>query len=147
MIDTPAAAPSWLTVVGSVYYQSGSAAVVAAETRSQRVLAGGEQPWQRSFSAGPDWQPLPCGWLEGGAALLVLANEPPQWRVVPTAEERAAARALVVELALLPPGGGAPLPFALVRPGEDCRFEPASLRLAARCPAGAARVTLTLLPL
>lgn len=142
----------WLTVCESVYYQADGSSPTIAESRFMRLLVGEEQPYSRTFRVGQQWKELDAGWLaECGSSLLTLANEMPQWQVVPTAEEKAEAAARQVELALAGEEAGQwtspPRAFALLRPGESVRFEPLNLSaLRLRCRSGETRVTLTLLP-
>lgn len=144
MIEAPSL-QHWLTVVETVYFQAGIGTPVYTEARFTRLLTSDEQPYQRAQKVGREWQVLDAGWLAGeGASLLVLANEFPQWRVVPTAAERLDAMAKVVEVCI----GEAFTPFACIRPGEDCRFEPLDLTaLRLRCRHGETKVTATLIPL
>lgn len=143
-IETPAV-QHWLTVVETVYFQAGAGTPVYTEARFARLLASEEQPYQRVQKVGQEWQALDAGWLAGeGASLLVLANEFPQWRVVPTPDERLDAMAKVVEVCI----GERSTPFAFIRPGEDCRFEPSDLTaLRLRCRHGETKITATLIPL
>lgn len=134
---------------------------VSVQSRYARLCDTNEQPWERRFSVGEDWQPLDCGWLEGGCSRLVLANKPGRRQNLPTKEERDADAARVVELALFaappedpnrtmhspPRPDPVTAPFAAVRPGDCIDFEPLCLAvLRVRCRAGSAECVLTLFP-
>jgi len=141
----PAPAPgSYLVVVEQVYYQVRGEEPAAAESRYARHVSGDEQCYERHVRAGPEWRPLDLGWLAGRPlSLLVLRNdEGRHLDANPTPERRRELDGRVVELAQ--DGGGA---FALVRPGESLRLEPADpARLRLRCRAGAARCVLGAYP-
>lgn len=119
-----------------------------------------EQPWgPRHVQVGPEWVPLPDGWggeFAAQAAAVVLFNREGTFRTVtPTPEEREAARAKVVEVGVAtvwPDGLEATdtvEPFACVRPltSQPIQLPPGGLgRLRLRCPAGKARVSVTIFP-
>lgn len=120
-------------------------------------LESDEQPWgPRHLAVGPEWTPLPEGW--GGdfaeAALLVnVFNREGAFRTrTPTPEEREAALARVVELGVAvrtTPTTETVVPFAAVRPltCQPLQLPPGGLRgLRARCPAGEARISVTIFP-
>lgn len=136
------ARPARITVVETVYHQPPDAqpATVAA-SRFGRALAHGadRRPDSYLMAVGADWTPLDCGRVPD-CGLLVLVNEEGRFVAVqPTPAERAAAEAKVAEVGV----GG--VPFALLRPGESCRFEPAAA-VELRCRAGSARVSVHLVP-
>ena len=110
-----------------------------------RTLDGDEQVWRRECVVGPEWQPLPLGWLEGQqVGLLVVTNEEGKFtQVQPAAEERAAALARVVELGVL--AGPVPAPVTLVRPLTSVMLEPL-LPVWARCRTDKAKITVTAVP-
>jgi hypothetical protein len=120
------------------------------ESRYSRPLTEDEQPYgPRHLKVGPGWAPLDTGWV-AGPALLLLSNPRPAWSRQPTADQRKEAEGRVVEVgwdSQRGPGYESTFPFALVRPGESCRFEPAAaLRLRVRCLAGECRLTVVALP-
>lgn len=131
-------------VTETVYYQSSdSGQPIAAVSRFGGPLVTDEQPFVRKFKVGPEWMPLPIGWIKS-ASQLVLSNDLDPPTVIPTEEERAKADARIIEVAV---GSPADFIFACVRPGHSCRFEPVDLAdLLVRCPAGETRATVTLIP-
>jgi hypothetical protein len=132
---------SRLVVVETVSCHPQGQDPVAVESRFARPLATLEQPFVRRFSVGSSWQALPPGWLER-ASMLVLSNDEGKAPLVrPTQKEKQVLASRVVEV------GVGPLAFALVGPGESCRFSPHDLgSLRVRCQAGEAKCTLTLIP-
>lgn len=156
-----------LLVIEQVVHRAPGVNAVSTETRHAAQLATSEQPWQRHFSAGPEWKPLDCGWLDGGASMLVLENRGGGPRTTnPTAEEAAAERDRVVELGVVPPvpppgpprdmhaaelprGSAEPLLVSPVPAGLSCRLPPGDPTLyRVRCRHGlSARCVLTLFPL
>lgn len=149
--------PSRLTVVESVYHQSPNSQPIGVEARYGRLLATDEQPYVRKFTVGPQRQRLPLGWLAGteenggpGPAcvgLLCVANDEGRQRtVMPTPEERASSDARLITLAVAVTESLS-VAFAVVRPGESCRFEPSCAgNLIVWCEQGEVKCTLTALP-
>jgi len=150
-----------VTCTVSHFPADGSQPTVAGGPCS-RWLATTEQCYVRKATVGESWQPLPDGWLKE-AGMLLITNEKVRWAAQPTAEERAAAEAKVLEvgMAVVGPSTSSPAlnqaienlkpgyiqPFALVRPGESVRLEPvdlATLRL--RCRMGESRITVSVFP-
>jgi len=135
-----------------------------------RWLESAEQPFERHLAVTDKWQQLEYGWLPPeGVGMLTLRNIEGFYQVVPTPEERTEVEERVIELAIrLAPGGHFALtqenkspwsvgddhdrdflvtPFARIRPGECCQFEPANLEhVAVRCRRGKAKAVLLLCP-
>lgn len=145
-LSAPPPAQAWLFVTEVVYFQSGGGMPEGVESRFMRQLASDERPYPPRPKVGAQWCPLECGWLaDGGVGLVVLANEVTRFRVIPTPEEKAQAEARIIEVGVA--AGEAVVAFALVRPGESARFEPADVKaLRLRCRAGEAKVSVTLIP-
>lgn len=141
-----------ITVTEQAVHQPADALPTAVEWPPfSRELRSDEQPYgPRRVAAGPRWQRLDQGWLDGApVGMLFLRNEGAGARETrPTEEERALDAALVVELSLCPDGGASQPPFALVRPGETCRYEPHPQAPPPylRCPCGTVRVSYVLYP-
>lgn len=134
--------PPRVTVIEQVYYQHPEASPEGVETRYTVMLdPEGEQPWVRRFKVGPEWKFLECGWIKS-ASLLILANETGKVQsVIPTPEQKRETEERVIQL------GIAGCTIVQVRPGTDCRLEPADLpSLLIRCPTGEARAVLRLYP-
>ncbi len=141
-----------LTVVSHVYHQPADSSPSDTPVQYSQAIESEEEPWRRWFNAREEWQPLQCGWVEQ-ASLLILCNDEGKWlQRNPTAEERAAVEAKVVELGIGDDPGGPviiedTLPFAEVHPGRGCQFTPtAASRIYVRCRRGNARCVLTLIP-
>lgn len=147
---------AYLTVVETVYHQPAGGQPISVNGNWGRQLTTDSQPYLRRLKVGPDWQTLDLGWLgeDGeGVGLLVLVNTEGQFLAVnPTAVEKAATGARVVELAV----EAAPnpntfetqiVPFAELSPGESLRYKPLDPRiLKIRCRVGEAKVSLSLFP-
>jgi hypothetical protein len=139
----------------TLYHHSPGEEPTAADVRSGRWVGSEEQPYSRPLCrAGTDWAPLDLGWLAGRpvSRVLIENREGKFLQVNPTPDERAAAEARVIEVAVQAHVDSDPprvvvLPFALVRPGECLPFEPvdpAALRV--RCAAGPAKFSLLVVP-
>lgn len=136
-----------ITVLDTINYVPVSGATLPVQTNYNRLLKTDEQPYTRNCRIGEQWVKLDSGWLTE-ASQLKVSNEEGRFPVVyPTQEERAESMERVVEIGLCI-AADPPVRFALIRPGESCRFEPADLsRLYLRCRKGTARVTVTVIPL
>jgi hypothetical protein len=138
-----------LGVVETVYLQRPGGQPVSVESRFSRRLLSDEQPYLRQFKVGPEWTLLDRGWLTE-CSCLVLSNEEGRFhQVQPTPEERDAALRKVVEVGVCFNDDMRDLiyRFAVVRPLESGRFEPADLAaIRIRCLDGPAKVSLTLFP-
>lgn len=139
--------PAHMTVVEYVTHQPHDhEATAVGSTPFLRMLRSDEQPYVRHATVGEAWQRLDRGWLESAGMLLVENKEGQFTQVQPREEERKAALMRVVEVGL---AGANPQPtrFAVVRPAESCRFEPADVTgLWLRCRFGTARVIISLIP-
>jgi hypothetical protein len=135
-----------LFVVEQVYHQPAGQSPTSVESRFGRWLGSDEQPHLRPMTVGPNWQPLDTGWVGEKVGHIVIANEEGKSRLrQPTEAERQETEAKVVEIGV--ESDHLVDTFALVRPGETCRFEPAAagmLRL--RCRVGAACCSVAVLP-
>lgn len=130
-----------LTVADSVVWQPMDGNPVAHEWPPySRWIEGDDEPYQRTYTVGSEWTPLDLGWLAGkDVGMLCLRNVGPR----PPAGEMG----LVVEVGV--PIDATPIlqPFARVRPGADCRFEPHNGGdMFVCCPAGKARLTVFAVP-
>jgi hypothetical protein len=108
-----------------------------------RELGSDEAPFCRpGMRVGPEWVPIDPGWLAGQpVGMLCLRNDGALPRATqPTDLEREADAGLIVELRC------EGVVFALVRPGETCRFEPAGTSWHVCCAAGRTRVSYVLYP-
>jgi len=120
---------SRLTVVDTVYYQPPGCSPTCAEGHFSRAVETDEQVWARQTSAGENWSPLQVGWVKKASSLLII-NSKSSPGPMELADSREPVR-----------------PFAVIRPGESARFEPADPEtLVIRCTAGAGRYELTLIP-
>lgn len=137
--------PSRLVVVESVYCQQEGEQPDSLDAGYARWLTTDQQPLvRRRLTIGPEWQPLDCQWLDK-AGLLVLENvEGRNLARQPSADELAAIRGRVIELAY----AGTPLDRSwLIPPGESFRGCPANLDgLRIRCRCGQAKALLSLFP-
>ncbi len=134
-----------LTVVDAVYFSPHDGQPIEYRTPFGRELLTDERPYSRPLTVGPEWVEVDLGWLKDvGVSMVVVQNDEGRYRqTVPSPEERASESDRVVEVAA---ETGVP-PFALVRPTESCRFEPArATGLALRCRSGSAKVTVVLVP-
>lgn len=104
-------------------------------------LYSDEQIWRREFKVGPEWMPLPLGWLEGQPISLIILhnNEGRFTQLIPTPEERADAMARIVEV------GVGETPFTVVRPLQSRDFEPVG-PINVRCRTSSAKLTITAVP-
>lgn len=157
-----------LIAVGSVTHISPDGRPYTHEMTCGRLLSGSEQPYLRvPWKVGPKWQPLDAGWLvEDGqppvSHVVLSNNEGRNLQTIPDDKTRAAIAARVVEIGLALPsasgdmwdddsgdqsGASEAVPFAIVRPGDSCRFEPADVaKIMVRCRAGAATCQLSVFP-
>lgn len=147
----PRPAVARLTVVETVYHQAAPNDPTCTEARFGRVIESDEQPYKRQIVVRERWDELDLGWLKGKPiGQLILSNAPTNWQRWPTPEEKAEAEARVVEITHVEPDEAIErfaAPFARVRPGESCRFEPVDPgALRVRCRSGETRATLTLIP-
>lgn len=133
-----------LSVIDAVYYQSPQGEPVVTESRFARWLSTTEQPYSRRLLIGEDWTALDTGWLEQ-TGMLVLENEGlPPGPEQPSAEERAAAPARILEVACCGMNRGC----WIIPPGESMRAQPdgnpAQIRV--RCRQGQTHCKVTLYP-
>lgn len=148
-----------LTVVEKVYHQQHGEQPIQIERSFERRLQTQDAPYNGHprRMIGEDWTPLDFGWLEDGgvSAAYILNDEGKNLKMMPTAEEKSAIAAKVLEIAnvvdLLDIDGTAkPTPVGMiitVPPGETCllsldNFD--SIRV--RCRSSVARVSIWLFP-
>lgn len=141
---TPQAAPSAarLLVMDVVHWQATGEQPVPREHTGVSLLASPADPCMRTITAEEQWQPL-CGvsgWIDD-PGLMVLSNVEGRFtQRVPSADEREAAEARIVEVGLMV---GADIePFEEVRPGLSARLWPTAAsfkRLFFRCRTTTAR--------
>lgn len=156
--DMPAFSPasvSRLTVVETMYFQPHGEDAVSLGKPFSRQLKG-EEHWQRTIRVGPEWVEIKGCWLEKASVIRVANDEGKTVQVIPTPEQKAVSAAKIMEVGIVavesatatmhdPPNE--PIGFALVAPGEDCRFEPTAWeRLRFRCLKGEVRITVSILP-
>lgn len=137
-------------VVETIYHIQVNEQPTSVETRYGRILKTDEQPFTRRFKVGPEWIPLPSGWL-AEASLLLLSNEgaAEPVRGNPTPEQAAQAAAMVVDVAFNPCVEKLDsVPALLIPPGESMRVIPADLKtIRLRCLTGLVKCVLTLFPM
>jgi hypothetical protein len=112
-----------------------------------RMLETDEQVWRREIPIGPDWEPIPLGWLaDKPIALITIHNREGRFtQLQPTPEERAAATARIVEVGVV--HKDVLVPFSQCRPLESCMFEPlAGRQYFLRCKTDGAKVTVVGVP-
>lgn len=154
-----------LTVLHTTYYQAPGQEPTSVECNYGDWLQTDEQPYSRRITVGPDWVPVDLGWIRD-PGYVVITNEAPTFRTLPTPEERADAYARVVEVGVevpsppeaktvrdmhapprATPTGPVIMPVWLVGPGKDLPgvlSNPGCLRV--RCTHGACRITITAYP-
>jgi hypothetical protein len=132
---------SRIVVSEKAYFQPfGETALDLSSEPFSRWLSTDEQPFQRKQKAHEEWRPLEAGWLEA-AGMVLLENERVRFQVQPTPAQVAEAQEKIVEVR------AGETVFAIIRPGESCRFEPTDLKtLSLRCRSGECRVNVTILP-
>lgn len=136
-----------LTVVETLYHQSGHQEAESFGLSYERDLVTEEQVYDRRDKATEVWQDLRLGWFtdkELGCSLLRIVNhEGQQFQTIPTPEELAEVMGRVLEFCY---AGGEETPF-LVRPKESTKLSPSTLKgLRIRCRKGTARYTVTAFP-
>lgn len=108
-----------LTINELVYHQLLSeSAQVVGENRTGRFLHNEEVPYNRPTTVGTEWTDLDLKWVDRPTQIYLENITGYDRQVIPTPEELADDDARVVEVA------NGTVPFARVRPGESCRFEP-----------------------
>jgi hypothetical protein len=132
---------SRLVVSEKAYFQPyAEPAVDLSSEPFSRWLSTDEQPFQRKQKANEEWRPLELGWVET-AGMVLLENERTRFQVQPSEAQATEAKEKIVEVKQ----GEAV--FAIIRPGESCRFEPTDPKnLSLRCRSGECRVNVTILP-
>jgi hypothetical protein len=130
-----------ITVLKTVYFRPADGQPTAYEARWTRPLASSEDPYVRTLTATTSWQALDVGWIKDAGLLIVLNVEGrvQHRRLAP--EERQAAAARVLEIAV-----GSEPPW-LVPPGESFVGQPADAkRLRIRCQSETAKYQVILIP-
>lgn len=135
---------SHITIVDMTYYRAEGEQPIVVSSRFGRDLQTTEQPYIRRVTITEKWEQLQLGWIQQ-CGLLILAVDPPSYKVQPTPEERNEAESKVVEVIwnLDNPQWGIRIP-----PGEDARFQPiyripeTEFRLYARCLNGQTKLTV-----
>ena len=151
MLSPPIQKPR-MTVVSKVYYAGPRQQTHDPNLSFSRFLEGAEEPYRRTTTVGEDWQELDLGWLKDRQGFLCVKNdEGSQRRVNPTEDELIDSNKRVLELGTFPQAlevaGAQPSPFARIRPGESCQFEPCTAaRLRIRCKHGSVRVVFFAIP-
>jgi hypothetical protein len=136
---------SSITVVESVYYAAAGEQPHVVENHFARRLTSAEQLYVRKTTVAEGWQPLDAGWVRLAAMIVLTNEEGRRSQVQPTSEEKAMTAVRVVEIGVLGPDRVEA--FALVLPGESCRFQPADTRtLRVCCRQGQARITIAAFP-
>lgn len=138
-----------ITVVDTVYHQSGNLPPTSANNRYGFQLETDELPYGRPPKVvGEKWVAVDLGWFgEGGSGLISISNlGGEKTGKNPTPEEKAAEDDRVLEVSL---AGGAPGDSAvwLVRPGHHFRgwpSDPNALRV--RCRKGTTRYSVMIYP-
>ena len=148
-----------LTVVEKVYHQQHGEQPIQIERSFERMLQTQDAPYnghpRRTISE--EWTPLDFGWLEDGGVSVayVINDEGKNLKTMPTAEEKAAIAAKVLEIAnvvdLLDIDGttkSTPVGMIITIPPGETRllsldnFDP----IRVRCRSGVARVSIWLFP-
>lgn len=133
---------SRVTVVETVYHQTGEGHTTPIESKYQRFLGSVGPGYLRLQTVGEDWQPLDVGWVQD-ASFLHIRNEKPRYSRVPTAVEQGIAESKVLELRM----EDSEIPFSEVRVGESIRINPMYVRMIqVRCRSGEAKFTVNVLP-
>lgn len=153
----PRTVPARIVVVETINHQEAIAQPHSCSNRFSRECETHEEPYGRRFVVGEEWEPLDLGWLaKDGAGMIVLRNREGEYMpAIPTPEAKAELALKVVELCVVADCGIAQiwLPFAVIRPGESCRFEPSAKTgcnlypgIHVRCKSGKASCGLTAFP-
>lgn len=103
-----------------------------------------EEPWQRKFKAGPEWEPLKLGYLEGeNVGVVIIENRAGMGlQTKPTEEERESIQKQVMRVAY-----DASSPGFLIRPGRFMFVEPAdAAKLIIRSEHGTTKGRLLVVP-
>ncbi len=153
ILSEPRAAASRLIVTGQVSHQQPGSDAVSTVLAFVRRLETGEQPVRRVCEVGEAWQPLYRGWLDSCSCLTIHNHEGEQLQRIPSAEERQAIDARVVELSFSwAKDGQSNVLHAdaslLCFPGESMGpICPAELKdILIRCRSGKAKITINMVP-
>lgn len=130
---------SLLRIVESVSYQAGHEQPTGLEPSFVRRVKGDRLPYVQRMTFGQEWKRLDCGGIDQACQVVVVNQSNAGRRVIPTPEEAAVESRVIVEI------GGLNCPFAKVRPGESCRFEPVT-ELWVRSMSGEARILVAVFP-
>ena len=134
-----------LVVVDNTYHQFDGMEPLGLVHRYSRVVRDGEQVYSRLVKVTGEWQPLDQGWIKGPALIVLENREGLEYRVNPTAEERAndKQKVVIVGFHSIEPAEG-----PMLQPGEHVKFQvrnPGKVWL--RCEHKEARVMVHLVPL
>lgn len=112
--------PPRLAVVENLYHQAGDDQPTSLVTRYSRPLTTPDEVYRRRVDVTTEWQPLPDSWVAAPSCLVIqhLGDAAP---VSP-------GQTVEVGAAVSVGGDGYVATFAVLRPGESLRFEPAAVR-------------------
>lgn len=152
-----------VTVAGSVYHQIPGETPLQADIRYARWLDSDQDPYSRTrMPVGEQWQPIESGWIEK-PGMIIVTNRRDQPGMTPTATEREAAEARVIEVGIVvdlnrsaaqrtmhdPRVPVVVVPLFVIRLGESQQWTPAPGSMPAyrlRCVAGEAKASVVVLP-
>lgn len=134
-----------ISVVERVYYQVHGEQPTDIEHTSQSYGMTEEQPFSRRTKVGPDWSPLPYGWVAPHNALVHIVNEEGEFTDNPTEAERARVESLIVHVAFIQDTHA--IPAISIPPREGVRFRVLDASLVRlRCEAGTTRIKVNVFP-
>jgi hypothetical protein len=113
-----------ITINDMVYHQVPHEQPKLVQTKFTRVLNTGEQVYVRDTEATTRWVHVDIGWVKEIGQIIIRNREDRILYTVPTKEQLAALDKLTLEIGVKPEKADEPIPFAMIRPGESCRFEP-----------------------